>query len=391
MNWQYRNTLLALCTLAFFSTMVARVSISPLVPAITKYFEVSNTAIGFALTGMWLAYGLTQFPSGILGDRFGERVIILASVGGTAAMGLILAITPTFTTFFVSVVMVGAVAGLHYSVATTLLTKHFRENIGKAVGIHGIGAPSAGLLAPICAAWLGTRYGWRVGVVLIAVAATPVFILFAWKVRKSEPKYPNLKMLERINLGSIHGLLSQPAIVFTVLVAAVFAFVWQGLASFLPTFLIEYQGQSLTHAGLIFSAYFVVQAVAKPIVGSLSDIHGRDSVIILCLITTILGIGLFVAVPGMISNAIAVVLIGIGLAWSSAVEPRFLDELSIDEQNTGLGLIRTTYLLLGSIGSIIVGLIADKFGWATSFSGLILILSIVTICVLINEILGLGY
>ncbi|TKX77174.1 MFS transporter, partial [Halorubrum sp. SD626R] len=91
MNWQYRHTVLALCMLAFFVTYFARLAISPVVPFIVDDFAVSNTAIGAALSGMWLAYGVSQFPSGILADRFGERRVILVAVGGSAAMSALLA------------------------------------------------------------------------------------------------------------------------------------------------------------------------------------------------------------------------------------------------------------------------------------------------------------
>jgi MFS family permease len=148
--WSYRYTVLVLATLAFFATMVARLVISPVVPAITDAYGATNTAVGFALTGMWLAYALAQFPSGVLGDRVGERPVILAAVGLTAVASLLLAVAPSFALFVLFVVFLGAGAGLHYSVATTLLTKAFR-NTGTAIGLHNSGAPLAGLLAPVAA------------------------------------------------------------------------------------------------------------------------------------------------------------------------------------------------------------------------------------------------
>mgnify|MGYP002761639887 FL=1 len=99
MNWQYRYTVLSLCTLAFFVTYFARLAISPVVPFVVAEFGVSNTAIGVALSGMWLAYGVSQFPSGILADRYGERRVILVAVGGTTAASVLLAFAPAFPAF----------------------------------------------------------------------------------------------------------------------------------------------------------------------------------------------------------------------------------------------------------------------------------------------------
>lgn len=391
MQWHYRYTVLVLCTFAFFATMVARLVISPLVPAITDSFQISNAVIGTALTGMWLAYALTQFPSGILGDRFGERTIILVAMGGTAVMSLVLAIAPTFWVFVVCVVFLGAVAGLHYSVATSLLARTFRGNVGFAVGVHTVGSPMAGLLAPIAGAWIGSQFGWRAGIAVGSAIAAPVFLLFAWRIRKTEPRRPDQSMAERFELEPLIELLSNPRIAFTVFIAATGAFVWQGIASFLPTFLIEYRGQSATLAGIVFSSYFVVQAVTKPAIGTLSDRHGRDGAIVGCMVMTAAGLGLFVAVPGLVSVAAGVALIGTGLGWSSAVEPRFMDELSESEQNAGFGLVRTVYLILGALGSLAVGVLSDGFGWAVSFGALIVLLSLIAVAVAVNRLFGLGY
>jgi len=104
---------------------------SPVVPAIGDAFAVSNSAIGLALTGMWGAYALAQFPSGLLADRYGERRIILVAVGRTAVASGLLAASPTYAVFLIGTVVLGGVAGLHFSVATSLLTRTL-PNTGSA-------------------------------------------------------------------------------------------------------------------------------------------------------------------------------------------------------------------------------------------------------------------
>lgn len=76
--WTYRHTVLALCMWAIFVTFFARLVYSPLVPFIIDDFAISNTHIGLGLTGMWLAYGFSQYPSEVLADRYGEKAIILS-------------------------------------------------------------------------------------------------------------------------------------------------------------------------------------------------------------------------------------------------------------------------------------------------------------------------
>lgn len=386
MGWSYRYSVLALCTLAFFATMVARLVISPMVPAIIAAFDVTNTAVGGALTGMWLTYALAQFPSGVLGDRFGERMVILTAVGLTAVASALIAVASSFPLFVLFTVFLGAGAGLHFSVATTLLTKAFRET-GTAIGLHNSGAPIAGLLAPVAAAYVGARVGWRPAVALGAAVAVPVFAAFAWRVRPIEPERPDQPLTERFQLDPIRELLGRRPIKFTVAMAVLGAFVWQATASFLPTFLVEHRGYSQTFAGVVFSAYFVVHGVTQPVLGRLSDRYGRDSVIALCMTLGIVGYLLFVAGTGLLAVAVAVSLVGTGMSWSAAVLPRFMDHLSDAERGVGFGLVRTTYMVLGSLGSVVTGAVADLWGWAAAFGLLAALLAVVLVVLLANRLL----
>lgn len=390
MHWPYRRTVLSLCMLAFFATFFGRLVFSPVVPFITDDLGISNTQIGFGLTGMWLAYGLAQFPSGVLADRYGEKRIILVSVGGTLLASVLVALAPLFAVFVVCVVLLGSVAGLHYSVATTLLSRTYEE-MGAAVGVHSMGAPLAGLTAPVAAAWVGVNYGWRPAVALTAVVALPVFVLFAWRIRPTEPRQPDALIREQFAFETVRELLSRPPIAFTLGLAVVATFVVNGLISFLPTFLVEHRGLTPTLAGAVFSAYFVVRGGVQIGVGSISDRLGRDFALAGCMLASAVGLLLLVAGPGRIAVVVGILAIGLGASYFPALDPRFLDELSASEQGTGFGLVRTIYVVTGATGSAGVGLFADSLSWATAF--LILAgLSLVAFGALtVNWALELGY
>ena len=390
MRWRYRETVLALCTLAFFVTMVGRLAISPVIPEIVDTFAVSNAVVGLALTGMWLAYGLAQYPSGVLADRYGERRIVLIAVGGTALTALVVAISPLFALFVLATTLLGAVAGLHYSVATTLLARTY-DDVGTAIGVHNSGATVAGLLTPVVVAWVAVRFGWRVAVAVVAFVGVPVALVFAWRVRPTEPRRPETPLRDRFNLAAATELLSRPAIAFTLVIALVGEFAWQGTASFLPTFLIEHHGASTTLAGAVFSAYFVVQGVAQIGVGAIPDRAGRDRSIAGCMLAGVVGFGLLVTASGLPAILLGVTLIGIAMSFGPAVMPRFLREFSADERNAGFGLVRTVYMIVASLGSVVVGLLADLFGWAISFGFLAGSLALVVLALAANRAFELGY
>ncbi|AGB17115.1 arabinose efflux permease family protein [Halovivax ruber XH-70] len=390
MRWPYKRTVLALTTLAFFATMAARMVISPVVPQIRADFGVSNTVVGVALTGLWMSYFLSQFPSGVLADRYGERPVILLSLGGTALASLALALSPVFGVFVVATLALGALAGLHYSVGTTLLTRTY-DDVGKAIGVHTAGGPIAGLAVPGVAAWVGVRYGWEPAIAIGAVVAGIVFVLFARFVQPTEPQRPAQPMRERFEGGPLLELLRRPPIAFAIGVSILSAFVWQATASFLPTFLHEFRGYPEPVAGGVFAAYFLVQGVASPLVGTASDRYGRDETTAISLAIAALGFVALVAVPGWLATGFAVVTLGVGLSWSAAFLPRFFDVFTPEEEGAGFGFVRTVYGMLGALGSVGTGLLADAFGWGVAFGVLTALLVTVCAALLGNRAVGGRY
>jgi MFS family permease len=64
---------------------------------------------------------------------------------------------------------------------------------------------------------------------------------------------------------------------------------------------------------------------------------------------------------------VGVGLLGAGIAWPAPVQARFFDQLDDGERGYGFGLIRSAYMLLGSTGSVVVGVLADAGGWVPGF------------------------
>ncbi|WP_436348841.1 MFS transporter [Natronorubrum sp. FCH18a] len=365
-NWHYRDTVLALCTTAIFVITVARLVISPVIPFITETLQVTNSQVGLAITGIWVFHSLAQFPSGIFADQFGEKPLILVSIGGTTIMSLLLAMAPVFPVFVLCAVLLGAVNGLHYSVATTFLSRLY-DDIGTAVGIHGAGAPVAGLVAPAAAGWIGTQYGWRPAIALTAVAGIPVFTIFLFSVKSTEPLNPGQSTRKRFRPQYLLGLLSNQSIAIGVCFAILATFVLRALLTFLPTFLVTHHNKSAMIAAIIFSIFFLVNSVAQVGVGILSDRYSRNAGLAVCMIVAALGLILFVSGSGYLMLGVATVFVGIGMGFHPTLLPMFLEELPKAEQGGGFGLVRTIYGVFGSAGPVGAGVLADIFGWVISF------------------------
>ena len=389
MNRRSKGTILALTVAAFFSTMVARLVISPLIPDIIGAFETSKSATGLALTGMWAAYALLQFPSGILGERYGERTIVLLALCLTGLGSILTSIAPSYMTFAVFVIFLGTGAGLYFSASSSLLVRHF-ENTGQALGFQSAGGPLAGLLAPIAAAYIGEIYGWRIAVLLGAAVALPVFVLYWWQVPPTPPQHPERSLAVQFQPGLLVKLLSRPQIAYTTVLAILSYFAWQAFASFFPTFLIEYRGFSSQRASVVFGAVFALAAIGLPILGRVSDRVGRDTILALSLASNTIGYVLIIDGSGLMTTVLGVATLGFGMSWGGVLNSRFMDCFSDSERGTGFGLVRMVGLLVSSLGSVVVGTLAQRVNWPIAYGLVAGLLAFAALTLVLNRTLRLG-
>jgi MFS family permease len=387
--WRYPHTVLALGVLVNFGQVGSRLVISPVVPAIIERFGVTRGTVGLVLTGMWGAYALSQFPSGVLADRVGERRVILAALALTALGSLLLAAAPSFLLFGAFAVFLGSGAGLYTSVGSSLLTKLF-DDTGGALGLHVAGGSLAGFVAPVTAAYVGVRYGWRAAVLLGAVVLLPVLGLAAWRLRPTPPASPGASLVAGFAAGGLRDRLRRADIAFTVVVAALGVFTWQSVASFLPTFLVEYRSLSTGEAATAFGAVFLLSAVGQPVAGRLSDALGRDTLLATNMVVAGSALLLLVVDRSALALVAAVLLLGGGLTWFGVVQARFMDRLDAAGRGTGFGLVRTVYMSLGALGSVVTGTVADVAGWAVAFALVAGLLGLAALTLAANRALSLG-
>jgi predicted MFS family arabinose efflux permease len=379
--------LLGITTAALFASMVARLVASPLVPDVMRAFSVSKSEVGLALTGLWGALALFQFPAGLIADRIGERRTVLLSVGtaGLACLGL--AAAPSFPLFALAAVIVGAAAGLYFTPGSAFLSKQF-EDTGRALGIHEIGANAGGLVGPVAASFVAVRVGWRGGPLVATGVAAVVFVVFAARVPATPAENPDQSLRGQLDVRRLGALLSRPSIVFTALVATAGFFVWQSFASFFPTFLVEYGGLSSETASLSFGSVFALVIVGAPALGRASDRFGRDVTTAASMLVGVAGFVLVLSRPTPPAILVGTALLGVGLSYPGVVNSRFMDNLAESERGAGLGLVRSIVLLGSSLGSVVTGTLADRYGWTAAVGLLVALFVLVAVALLLNRVFG---
>jgi predicted MFS family arabinose efflux permease len=389
-RWEYRHTVLALCVLAYFGIRFIEFALSLVFPDIVDALGTSILTIGVAVTASTLTYAVAQLPSGALGDRFGERTVVLGALGLTGIGGLLMSAAPTGGVVVLGMALVGAVSGAYYSPATTLLTDLFEgPGHGRAIGVHRIGAQVVGLTGPVVA-FVAAAYGWRTVPLLAVAVVLSALVGFGLFVRSRPPTRPDTSIRERVRPSNLADLLSRPDLAFTTAVAGFGQFVDTASFSFLPYLLRAYHGLSAELAGALFTLYFVAVAVSQPAAGWLADRFGRDAIAIVALGLGAVGYLSLLPRAMVVTTTVAIVLVGFGMGWSPPVQSRAIDRLPAADRSLGFGLVRTVYIALAGLCGIVVGGAVTVGGWASAISILAIVTLVPTVALGANATFDLG-
>jgi MFS family permease len=384
-----RNVVLASAVAANFGQFGARIAISPFVLAIAATFGRSKSEIGLVLTLLWAIYAVFQFPSGVFADRHGERRVVLLALGLATVGALLVSWAPSFPVFALAAAVLGSGAGMYFPAGTALLDRRF-ERTGQAFSFHSAGGPIAGLAVPVGASLVAARFGWRIGVLVGAAAAAVGFVAILFAMGPTPAARPDMRVRDRLIPGTAFEILSRPRVAFTTLLGILGMYVFQAFVSFFPAFLQEYHGLSTEGSSFATGVAFVLIAVSLPVVGRAGDTFGHDAFLFVPFLVTAAGFATLLVPVGRPAIAGGVLLVGVGLTWGGVLQSRFMREFADDERGTGFGLVRTTFVLLGSVGSAATGFLADTGGWPLAIGVIVVLLVLAAGLVTANRLLGLG-
>jgi MFS family permease len=377
-----------------FAQLGSRLLVGAVVPLVLADFGTTRSSVGLALTGLWAVYALLQFPSGVLGDRYGERALVALALGATAAGVLAVALAPSVALFGACLLVLGAGAGLFFAPASSLVARLY-DRQGQALGVLTASGGVAGVLFPAAGGVVGVRLGWRAAVALGAGTAAVALAGTLLAVPRRPPTNGDGSGAGRslrtlVDFGRHYRLLARPAVIYSITVGVLVGFTFQGVTSFLPTFLVQYHGLRPDLAGLAFGVVFGLSSVAQPLAGRLSDRYSRDLAIATSATLALSGVAVLLAVrttPGLVAG---IGLLGVGVSWPGPVQARFFDQLGDEQRGYGFGLLRTVYLLIASLGSVAVGALVDVGGWPAGFGLLVAVLACCLLVLGLNRGLGLG-
>ena len=173
---------------AWAANFVIRIGFSALLPSIMSELSLSYTRAGLLASAFFYAYVIMQIPSGLLGDRYGRRrILLLGLLGGALSAGLT-GFAGSFAALFTARALTGAFQGSLFSNDRAIIatvTPPDRIGLGQGVSFAG---PGLGLTAGLVIGGLLVEVlPWRTVMMLFGLGPIAAALLIARFVPSPAP------------------------------------------------------------------------------------------------------------------------------------------------------------------------------------------------------------
>ncbi|MCG7381673.1 MFS transporter [Paenibacillus sp. ACRRY] len=225
---------------------------------ISNEFQLSASASGLMLSVFFLGYALMQIPGGWLSDRFGEKVILFISIIGFSLFTGLTAIAWSFASLLVIRFLFGMAEGSFFPAGSKLISTSIDENKrSRAMSVFLSALTVAGVIAPILTTTMLVQFGWRTMFLIIGICGLCIALLYWIFLKPSVLKqqvtnngdYPKHGAPQA--KGNIKILLRTPMIWSLMIASFGYGFISWGTSSWMPTYLVNERGLSLSSLGIL--------------------------------------------------------------------------------------------------------------------------------------------
>jgi len=186
-TFPYRYRVLIFLFSLMLLTYLDRISIGLLGKRIIAEFDLTNTQFGWVLSAFSLAYAIFEIPSGIMGDRKGQKIVLIRIV---LWWSLFTALTGV-TMGFVSLILVRFLFGMGEAGALPTMSGVLSRwmpvtELSKGISASLAGQIAGAALAPFIVVPLAVALGWR-ATFFVNGAIGVLWVILCWRWFKNNP------------------------------------------------------------------------------------------------------------------------------------------------------------------------------------------------------------
>ena len=377
---QNRGILGLLWAFAFLSYLL-RINITVAQQFMARELSLSDIQIGYIFTAFLIGYTVFQVPAGVLGDRFGPRVVLTVAGLSWAVTTLLTGLAPGLlvrgaTIALLSLLLLrflhGAFEAATYPVAMTAVSEWFPARQHAFVNsVIFTGSTLGSAFAPPLVANLMNALGWRPTFYLAAILPVIVAALW-WRRSRVESRENRVRQTGNFtDSADWWRLLFTRNVFFLCLSYLLYCYAISIFVYWLYKYLVDVRHLSIVNGGWGTSLPWIAASAAVPGLGYLStklsrmvgNFPGRRLLATVCLVIAafLMWLG---ASAQHIGAAIAAISASVALLfstessyWSTAID------LAREDAGAASGLMNLAGNLGGVLATTLVPVLVSQVGW----------------------------
>jgi MFS family permease len=346
-----------------------------LLPIIGKELGLSYSQIGLIMTCQYIAGAVANIPGGVLVDTVGRKGVLMAtSLFWVGFPYLLMGFAHSYLMLLGCVMLVGFGNSLWHPTAIPTLARRFPDRKGLVLSLHSMGGNVGDAIAPLAVGALLAVLTWRQAVMLnVAPGILLALLIFVFlgtmqlgsrRPAAAEPRAQSLRDYFR----GLPELFGNRGLIVLATSSAFRSMTQNALLTFLPVYLAYELGYSPLWVGACMFALQAAGFAAAPVAGHLSDRMGRRSVMMTSMAMTALVL-LFMALAGKSAAFVFfVTVLGFFLyAIRPVLQAWLLETTPKNMGGTSIGVLFGAQALGSSVGPLLGGLVADRYGLNAAF------------------------
>jgi MFS family permease len=372
-----------MCAAGLFAIFSSTLSKSPVLPLFAVHLGATASEVGIIAAVSTLAGIAFSIPAGMLSDRFGRKTMLIAA-------GVVFASAPAmylFTTGIWPLAVIrfyhGLATAIFMPVAMAYVSDLHEESKGEKLGWFSTATLLGRFMAPLTGGALlgylgsGDNLGFAAiySVCLVGgVLALGVFAKMPPAV--GTPQTP--KSWKDQREGLIQLVSSGPLLAIGMVEAAVL-FMYGTIEVFLPLYGLSH-GIGALAIGVCLAAQVITLAATKPVMGRLSDRHGRFGQIVWGALLGVAAAAFMAASASFVLLLALSILIGLSLSIvTSATSAAVADISRCDTRGSAMGVFGTIMDVGHSAGPLVSGMVVVFWGFKAAFMGSAIMLALAVV------------